>query len=313
MPEGTKSDAKKSGAAARTGVGKADAGQSGGKGAVGAKAGAGRAAATKSGAAKSAAADSSAKQSGAAAGQTSAAKSGAGKGGGGEAGDSKSGAPGADGKAGAKRGVTAEQIVEAGLALIDRGEKLSIRAVAEKLGISPSTVYARFPTRHHLEQAIVEYVLKPVPLGPLTDPGVEWTAAVIQFALALRDQLLAHPRVMMYMISGPLQGPVATTISEAMFTALARGGLRRQARAHGVYAVLVQVVGDVLLEAGETDGVPPLPPESDLVKKRRSRLAGIDRKRYPRTAAHVDEIAEWVSVDQFVWALRALLVGMTAG
>ncbi|MFE3546080.1 hypothetical protein ACFXK0_24225 [Nocardia sp. NPDC059177] len=42
---------------------------------------------------------------------------------------------------------------------------------------------------------MIDRVLSAVPLGPLGAECVEWTAAVIQFALGLRDRLLDHPAV----------------------------------------------------------------------------------------------------------------------
>ncbi|MFD5174887.1 TetR/AcrR family transcriptional regulator [Nocardia sp. NPDC058379] len=213
-----------------------------------------------------------------------------------------------------RRSFTEGQVVDTALDLLDEGgpSALSIRAVAGRLGVNPNAVYTYVASRADLERAVIERVLAAVPLGPLVDPGVEWTAAVIQFALGLRDQLLAHPAVATLMMSGPMDGPAARDVGEAMFGCLARGGLPAQTRAHGVYAVIVQVLGAVALEVAETDGKPPLPPESERIALRRAALDELDGTRWPRTAAHLDEIAAWNSVDQFVWGLRALLTGMTA-
>ncbi|MFF2084848.1 TetR/AcrR family transcriptional regulator [Nocardia sp. NPDC058176] len=210
-------------------------------------------------------------------------------------------------------------MIDTALALLDEGgtSALSIGAVAARLGVEASAVADAVGSRVELERAVIERVLSAVPLGPLSDPGVEWTAAVIQFALGLRDQLLAHPAVCPLMMAGPqdgpaADGPAARDISEALFICLARGGLPAQSRAHGVYAVLVQVLGAIALDIAETDGKPPLPPESERVRQRRAALDDIDSVRWPRTTAHLDEIAAWNSVDQFVWALRTLLTGMVA-
>ncbi|WP_280347939.1 TetR/AcrR family transcriptional regulator [Nocardia neocaledoniensis] len=213
-----------------------------------------------------------------------------------------------------RRSFSADRVVDIALELLDEGgpSALSIRAVAARLGVNPNAVYTYVASRADLERAVIERVLATVPLNPLTDPGVEWTAAVIQFALGLRDQLRAHPAVATLMMAGPMDGPAARDVGEAMFTCLARGGLPARARAHGVYAVIVQVLGAIALDVAETDGKPPLPPDSERIALRRAGLDDIDIQRWPRTAAHLDEMAAWNSVDQFVWGLRTLLVGMTA-
>ncbi|APE37250.1 TetR family transcriptional regulator [Nocardia mangyaensis] len=219
----------------------------------------------------------------------------------------------------AGRAFTEFEVVGTALGLLDAGgpSALSIGAVAARLGVEADAVSSVAGSRVELERAVIERVLSAVPVGPLSDAGVEWSAAVIQFALGMRDQLLAHPAVVTLMMSGPMDGPaadgpVARDISEALLACLTRGGLPAQARAHGVYSVLVQVLGAVALDVAETDGKPPLPPESERVRQRRAALDDIDSARWPRTTAHLDEIAAWNSVDQFVWSLRTLLTGMVA-
>ncbi|MFD4355102.1 TetR/AcrR family transcriptional regulator [Nocardia sp. NPDC058518] len=214
----------------------------------------------------------------------------------------------------ARRSFTEEQVVDIALQLLDEGGSgaLSIRAVAGKLGVNPNAVYTYVASRADLERAVIERVLSAVPLAPLRDLGVEWTGAVIQFALGLRAELLAHPAVAILMMSGPMDGPAASDVGEALFGCLARGGLSEARQAHGVYAVIVQVLGGIALNVAETDGKPPLAPESERTALRREGLALLDADRWPRTAAQVDAMAAWNSQDQFVWGLRALLTGIAA-
>ncbi|MFC9665419.1 TetR/AcrR family transcriptional regulator [Nocardia sp. NPDC127606] len=214
---------------------------------------------------------------------------------------------------------TEQQIVDAALAIVDAdgAGALSVGAVARRLGVDADAVHARVGGLDGLERAVIETVLSSVALGPLTDDGVEWTAAVIQFALGMRGRLFDHPAVAELIMSGPMDspsadGPVAREMTESLFVCLARGGLQAAIRAHGVYAVFVYVLGSIALDVAETDGKPPLPGESERIAARRAALRDLDPTRWPRTAAHLEEIAAWTSVDQFVWGLRVLLVGMTA-
>ncbi|MFD3505919.1 TetR/AcrR family transcriptional regulator [Nocardia sp. NPDC058666] len=215
--------------------------------------------------------------------------------------------------------LTEKQVVAAALAILDADgmDALTIDAVAKHLGVDAEAVHACTGSLTDLERAVIEYVLSFVALGPLTDDGVEWTAAVIQFALSLRGRLFEHPAVTALIMSGPMDspsadGPVARDITESLFVCLARGGLPTPVRAHGVYAVFVYVLGSIALDIAETDGKPPMPMESDRIVARRKALQDLDPTRWPRTAEHLEEIAAWTSVDQFVWGLRVLLIGMTA-
>ncbi|MFD3743652.1 TetR/AcrR family transcriptional regulator C-terminal domain-containing protein [Nocardia sp. NPDC058633] len=220
---------------------------------------------------------------------------------------------------GASASLSGKQIADAALAVLDAGgaRSLSFEAVAQRLGVDAAAVRARVGSVAGLERVAIERVLSSVALGPLADGGVEWTAAVIQFALRVRGLLFAHPAVAELIMSGPMDspsadGPVAREITESLFVCLARGGLPAPVRAHGVYAVLVYVLGSIALDVAETEGKPPLPAESERIAARRTALRGLDSSRWPRTAAHLAEIAAWTSVDQFVWGLRVLLTGMTA-
>ncbi|MFC6014220.1 TetR/AcrR family transcriptional regulator [Nocardia lasii] len=219
----------------------------------------------------------------------------------------------------ATSGLTRKQVVDAALAILDTSGKraLTIDAVAKRLGVGADAISATVGGLEDLERAVIERVLSAVTLGPLNDEGVEWTAAVIQFALNMRGRLFEHPAVTELIMSGPMDspsgdGPVARDMTESLFVCLSRGGLPTQVRAHGVYAVFVYVLGSIALDIAETDGRPPLPLESDRVKARRAALDELDPTQWPRTAAHLDEIAAWTSVDQYVWGLRVLLIGMTA-
>ncbi|MFE1596488.1 TetR/AcrR family transcriptional regulator C-terminal domain-containing protein [Nocardia sp. NPDC058705] len=211
------------------------------------------------------------------------------------------------------------RVVDAALAILDAGgaNALSIDAIAARLGADADAVRADAGSLYDIERAVIEHVLSAVSLVPLTDDGVEWTAAVIQFALGIRGQLFEHPAVAELIMSGPMDspsadGPVARDMTESLFACLARGGLHAAIRAHGVYAVFVYVLGSVALDVAETDGKPPLPAESERIAARRKALQDLDPARWPRATAHLAEIAAWTSVDQFVWGLRVLLVGMTA-
>lgn len=224
--------------------------------------------------------------------------------------------PGTDAGSGS---FTEQRMVEAALAVLDAGgaAALSIGAVAQRLGVDADVVHARAGSVRDLERAVIEAVLGSVAFGPLADNGVEWTAAVIQFALSMRGRLFDHPAVAELIMSGPMDspsedGPVARDMTESLFVCLARGGLPPSVRARGVYAVLVYVLGSIALDVAETDGKPPLPAESERIATRRTALRDVDPARWPRTAAHLEEIAAWTSVDQFVWGLRVLLIGMTA-
>ena len=203
-------------------------------------------------------------------------------------------------------------MVDAALELLDeRGmSAVSIRSVATRLGVNPNAVYTYVASRADLERAVVERVLGAAALDPLTDPDKEWSTAVVEFAHALRILLLDHPAVATLLMSAPMDGPAATDLGEALLGCLARAGLSEPGAARAAYSIMVQVIGAVALEVAETDGKPPIHPVPDRVAARREAFEAVDAVRWPRTAASIDVMAQWISADQFEWSLRALLEGI---
>ena len=63
---------------------------------------------------------------------------------------------------------------------------------------------------------------------------------------------------------------------------------------------------------GETEARPPLPGEAQRVAERRAVLDFLDGKDWPMTTATRDVTAQWITTDQFNWAVNAQLDGVTA-
>jgi TetR/AcrR family tetracycline transcriptional repressor len=196
--------------------------------------------------------------------------------------------------------------------VLDEGgaDGLSIRAVASRLGLHPNAVYTYVADRAALERLVAERVLSRVEPTILAGPPEGWRSRILDYADALRSELLRHPPVVFLLMRAPMDGPHARRIGEHLMAALAAGGLEPDAAVRGSYALITYVLGSVALEVAETDGRPPLPPEHERVAARRSALSGVDAAEWPRTAASVDVIADWISTGQFRWGLERILDGI---
>ncbi|MEU6187424.1 TetR/AcrR family transcriptional regulator [Nocardia sp. NPDC047038] len=211
-----------------------------------------------------------------------------------------------------RRAFSDTQIVDAAMELMDEGgvAAVSIRSVATRLGVNPNAVYTYVASRADLERAVVERVLGAVPVAVLADPGVEPRAAVLEFARGLRTEVRRHPAVAGLMMSAPMDGDAARDVGEALLNCLARTGLSEEDCARAAYAVVVQVIGSLAMEVAETDGRPPLAPESERIAGRAAAFDTVDGDRWPRTRASAAVLAQWISDAQFDWGLRALLDGL---
>jgi AcrR family transcriptional regulator len=102
-----------------------------------------------------------------------------------------------------------QSIARAGLEIVDRDglEALSLRAVAEALGVGTMTLYAHTPDRQALERDIVGLLIDEVDTGEV--PGEAWDDSLRRVAGSLREMALRHPRAFPLVASAPVfESPV---------------------------------------------------------------------------------------------------------
>jgi AcrR family transcriptional regulator len=92
-------------------------------------------------------------------------------------------------------GLTREQIVDATLALMDTEgpERLTMRRLADHVGVTAPTLYWHFRSRSELMDAAVDAALDGGRITTSDDP--DWRVRVAEFMHGLRRRLTAHPWV----------------------------------------------------------------------------------------------------------------------
>jgi TetR/AcrR family transcriptional regulator, tetracycline repressor protein len=214
---------------------------------------------------------------------------------------------------GPRRSLTLEQVVDAALEVVDEGgpDALSVRSVATRLGVNPNALYTYVESRAALERELVERVLADSDGDLLSARGTSWRARILNYALAVRATMLRHPAVALLIMTAPMDGPSALLVGERLIAAFTEGGLKPADASRASYALMVQVLGFLALEVAETEAQPPLPSEAQRVAERRAALDFLDGKDWPMTTATRDVTAQWITTDQFIWAVNALLDGVT--
>ena len=215
---------------------------------------------------------------------------------------------------GPKRSLTVDQVVDAALDVVDEGgpSALSVRAVAARLGVLPNALYTYVDSRAALERELVERVLAESDIDLLAARDTDWRTRILGYALALRSTMLRHPAVALLIMTAPMDGPSALLVGERLIEAFTEAGLEPADASRASYALMVQVLGFLALEVAETEARPPLPEEGQRVAERRAALDFLDGKDWPMTTATRDVTAQWITTDQFIWAVNALLDGVTA-
>lgn len=209
------------------------------------------------------------------------------------------------------RRLNERMVIDAAFGVVrDHGfSALSIRRVAGVLGVSPNALYTYVPDRAGLLRGMVEQVIAAVDLGTLAIATLSPAERLIEFAVAMRRTLLGHPGGAELMMSGPIDGPHALRLNEALLGTLLETGLILDDAARGAYALQVFVLGSVMLEAADgADGDPHT--EEALAQQRRAALDHVDVNAVPLTAQTAELVARYNTTSQFRWGVRRLVDGM---
>lgn len=179
----------------------------------------------------------------------------------------------ADGGGVSRRGLDRDRIVANAVELADEIglETLTIRRLAEHLGVRPMSLYHYVRSKEDIVDAMVGRVFDEV---ERPDPSQPWKEAIRGRARSLRAALRRHPWAIPIMEARRTPGVEILDHHEALLTTWLRSGLPLPVVAHGVAAVDAFVFGFVLQETalpfGDRDGdlsevseqiVAPLSPE----------------------------------------------------
>lgn len=139
-------------------------------------------------------------------------------------------------------------IASAALALVDREglPHLSMRTVADELGMSPMALYRYVADRDHLERLIVELVLSQVDTALST--RLSWRNALTALIERARGAVSAHPGVVPLLLVHRASSEHSTRWAEAMLRVLAAAGFAGTRRAVAFRALLAYLIGSLQLQ-----------------------------------------------------------------
>ena len=146
-------------------------------------------------------------------------------------------------------------IFRAGLAMADAEglSSVSMRAVADRLGVAPMTLYRHVPSKAGLHGGLVELVLREIvqtPASPGSDPVDHLVGAVLAAGQA-------HPEVFGLVLERIRSARVAGVLHDAFRVALVSSGVPWSNVFLAAEAITTVVIGVVAAEvAGEAAGRP---------------------------------------------------------
>jgi AcrR family transcriptional regulator len=129
-----------------------------------------------------------------------------------------------------------ERVLRAAVALADEGgvESLSMRRIAQELGVVPMALYKHVANKDEMLDGMVDVVVGEVD-PPL--PGTDWKTAIRLRVLSARRALLRHPWASRVIESRTTPTPVALEYMDSMIGMFRAGGFSIDLTHHAMHAM----------------------------------------------------------------------------
>jgi AcrR family transcriptional regulator len=195
---------------------------------------------------------------------------------------------------------TREELARRALAIMDDHgtEALTMRRLAQELGMGTMALYRYFPSKSDLMDAAIDIA---APEIALPEPGAaHWKEQLAGLARALFHAGLRHPSMARERFDRPLQSPGAMRVTDRAIALLLEAGLARDEAVAAFKALLVHTLGAAAFAASEARG--------EVRRRTTERHASVSARELPAMAAVADELTAGLGGDQaFEFGLMALL------
>lgn len=200
-----------------------------------------------------------------------------------------------------------DRIVDAAVAAADRDglEAVTMRRLADSLGVTPMALYKHVAGRDELIDAMVDRLIGSIATGHISGG---WKSGVRDRILRARESLRAHPWSQQAIETRTLASPTVLHYMDALMSAMFAGGLSADLVHHAMHALSVRMWGI-------TRDVLPTPRTPEDPEERAAALSEFATSypaigRMATTAPHAGEDCD--DDAEFAFALDLLLDGIDA-
>jgi AcrR family transcriptional regulator len=198
------------------------------------------------------------------------------------------------------------RILEAALAIADEGglSAVTMRAVAQGVGVSPMALYPHVAGKEALLDGMVDVLLaKLLPLVDSLPADADWWSRLSALARGFRALATDHPSAFALLLSRPSVTPEAVRATDAVYEAVLEAGVPEADVPRIERLISTFVIGFAASEVNGRFSRGTLDPRS-----RRAQLAPADAPGHYRLAEHLDRPIDWnAEFEADLADLRALI------
>jgi AcrR family transcriptional regulator len=179
------------------------------------------------------------------------------------------------------------EILDAALAVAaERGlDGVSMRAVAQRLGLTPMALYGYFRSKDDLLDAVLGRLLAEIPPPPA---GLGWREVIEHLAYGLRAVGARHPSALPLLFTRPAVSPAAVRIVDVVYQALLAAGVPAPEVPRLERMLSTFVIGHVTSEVNGRFGDGSLDPPA-----RRAQLPPEQLPGHQALSDHLDAPVDW--------------------
>ncbi|TGN18051.1 TetR/AcrR family transcriptional regulator C-terminal domain-containing protein [Leptospira idonii] len=206
---------------------------------------------------------------------------------------------------GKKKQLTKEKMIDAAILLADEKgiDSLSMRNLAQSLGVEAMSLYNHIKNKDELLDEIVDSIVAKIKL-PLT--GIHWMSAMEERAKSARIVLLQHPWVTLLIVSRVNVGSAMLTYFDASLGCLAAAGFSLPLADHAINAIDSHIYGYTLQELNF-----PIQPE-EYAMQAEAFMPMLDDTIFPHLTGLAKEVISrrYDGMHDFEFGLKIILEGL---
>ena len=181
-------------------------------------------------------------------------------------------------------------------------ESLTMRNLAQRLGVEAMTLYHYVANKDDILKDIVDLVVSEI---QVPSEGGEWRAALRRSAISAHQVLLRHPWACSLMMSPARIGPARLRYMESLLGRLREAGFSAEMTHHAYHALDSHILGFTMWEVGYSTGIKELPDSGATLRRQMS----IDE--YPYLVEHMGQHGKPSRGDgEFGFGLDLILNGL---
>ena len=202
--------------------------------------------------------------------------------------------------------LTRAVVVGAALKVVEAegGDALTMRRVADEIGVSASSLYGYVANKEELVQLVLEQIMTEI---SFPSAGGDWQQMLRDWARETRSVFRRHPGVAGLTLGRVPFGPGMLAGAERMLGVLRAAGLPDQV------AAFAGDIGSLYVAAyAHEEDVTPVAAPGEFAAQAGQWLKSLPADQFPHTVALADLIVAGDSDDRFEWGLDLLIRGLAS-